>query len=843
MVMTQSLFVFADTDPAASAQEDNTQVTEPVVEETVAEEEPVVPETVPEETETPAEESAEPAAEEETSATEVAEEAAPAAAEGTVAAEENTESGKAAEEADQPAAKKADDTNKTDLEITNKTGMFKAVSAYLITENGQEYLVMALSSTGYHELCKGTYEQAVAGGDGSKDKGNTWVHGETNKDGKLEFKIPLSAGESYVPCVAVSATYYTNYLNGWNSLERAFYPRQFTIDRAAKTLVTGDYDETAAFAVTSNVADFKAEAAASTHIVGGPNSNNYNVAPVLTMQDNTYDYVFYPALVGGEIDELGGEAGLENGQFEISLLNAPTLEVFKDKTPIEMMFHVAANAPYEEAGDSVLRYVTIDKMAKTITITGDPLTPKKEQTDPADPSKPDTPSKPGTPSKPDKPAKPDKPSGGDSSQTDKKEYADKTDGQTSAVNASTTLKDGEYTPDSFSWSGGTNRVSISCPKITVRNGQAYATIVFTSSSFDQLRANGSTYYKQGGGNSTFVIPVNLNANNTIIGRTTAMSQPHWIEYTIYVGKAESAEDAAKVQAAKKEAAEAKLKMSDTAPTIIGLKTKDGKEAKSDTSYAKYFKIFEYEQGVKLISIDISQDTELHKEYTENAEKAVADSEKEETVEYDDDGNVITKSPNEYTEALYKNNIVNYLLVPEDFEVPAGLDKEYIIVTVPAEKTFMASPEAIKMMEDLKCLDAVSLLGMDEKDVKSETLEKALKDDTVKLAGDLEKPDYQKVVKDKTDLVILPGDVLPEEIKKDAKDKDKLTEEAKEMQKNLEKLESRFTTLDAPVIIDRSAQEKDELAQAEWIKVYGALYGCEEQADKIFDELVKKADKE
>jgi ABC-type enterochelin transport system substrate-binding protein len=155
---------------------------------------------------------------------------------------------------------------------------------------------------------------------------------------------------------------------------------------------------------------------------------------------------------------------------------------------------------------------------------------------------------------------------------------------------------------------------------------------------------------------------------------------------------------------------------------------------------------------------------------------------------------------------------------------------------------MASPEAIKMMEDLKCLDAVSLLGMDEKDVKSETLEKALKDDKVKTAGDLEKPEYQKVVKDKTDLAILPGTVLPDEIKKDAKDKDKLTEEAKDMQKNLEKLESRFTTLDVPVIVDRSAQEKDELAQAEWIKVYGALYGCEEQADKIFDELVKKADK-
>lgn len=722
-----------------------------------------------------------------------------------------------------------------DLEITNKTGMFKAVSAYLITENGQEYLVMALSGGGYHELCKGTYEQAVANGDGSADGNKSWAHGYMNKEGQWEFKIPVDANETFVPCVAVSNTYYTRYLNGQNALERAFYPRQFTLDREARTLVTDDYNETADFAVTSNVADFKVNAKASTTVVGGPNSNNYNIAPTLVMEDGTYDKVTYPSVVSGKLSE--ASADLTDGAFAISLLNAPNLAAFKDKTPIEMKFHVAEDAPYAEAGTDVVRTVTIDKMAKTIEINGDALTAKKEQTDPADPSKPDT------PSQPDKPSKPDKPSGGDSTKPDGEEYADKTDGHTSAVNASTTLKDGEYTPDSFSWSGGTSRVSLSCPKITVRGGQAYATIVFTSSKFDQLKANGSVYYKQGGGNSTFVIPVNLNANNTIIGRTTAMSQPHWIEYTIYVGKAESAEEAAKVQAARKEAAEAKLKMSDTAPTIIGLKTKDGEEAKSDTTYAKYFKIFEYDQGVKLISIDISQDTALLDEYTKNSEKAIEDSEKEEEVEYDDDGNVITKSPNEYTEALYKNNIVNYLLVPEDFEVPAGLDKEYIIVTVPAEKTFMASPEAIKMMEDLKCLDAVSLLGMDEKDVKSETLEKALKDDTVKLAGDLEKPDYQKVVKDKTDLVILPGDVLPEEIKKDAKDKDKLTEEAKEMQKNLEKLESRFTTLDAPVIIDRSAQEKDELAQAEWIKVYGALYGCEEQADKIFDELVKKADKE
>ena len=42
--------------------------------------------------------------------------------------------------------------------------------------------------------------------------------------------------------------------------------------------------------------------------------------------------------------------------------------------------------------------------------------------------------------------------------------------------------------------------------------------------------------------------------------------------------------------------------------------------------------------------------------------------------------------------------------------------------------------------------------------------------------------------------------------------------------------------------DRSAQEEDELAQAEWIKVYGALFGCDEEAAKIFEKKVKEAEK-
>jgi hypothetical protein len=54
------------------------------------------------------------------------------------------------------------------------------------------------------------------------------------------------------------------------------------------------------------------------------------------------------------------------------------------------------------------------------------------------------------------------------------------------------------------------------------------------------------------------------------------------------------------------------------------------------------------------------------------------------------------------------------------------------------------------------------------------------------------------------------------------------------------MESRFTTLEVPVLIDRSIHEEEELARAEWIKVYGVLFGCEDLANEIFDNMVKEA---
>ena len=278
------------------------------------------------------------------------------------------------------ALEEASANGPVDLAITNNTGMFKAVTASAVrNDDGSATLTFALSGTGYHWLYKGTYEEALAANDAiaagmaaGEGSGNL-VMGALNDDGKWEFSVPVAAGESFVTVVAISDSYYQKYLSGQNPLERAYYPRQLELDLEAATLVTGDYDTTAEFALTSEVADFAAAPAVPVHIVGGPNSNNYKVEPTIEMTDGTYDSVTFPSVVSGAVST--ATVQLVDGKFAISMLNAPNKAAFRDKTPLEFTFHVAEGAPYDEAGTDVVRTVTFDQVARTITVAGDPLTP------------------------------------------------------------------------------------------------------------------------------------------------------------------------------------------------------------------------------------------------------------------------------------------------------------------------------------------------------------------------------------------------------------------------------------------------------------------------------------
>lgn len=388
----------------------------------------------------------------------------------------------------------------------------------------------------------------------------------------------------------------------------------------------------------------------------------------------------------------------------------------------------------------------------------------------------------------------------DSDSNKNKENKNNSGNKTSDKNNTKTqsgLADGTYTPDQFSWSGGSGRLAyIACDKITVKKGKAYATIRFSSSSYDKVQAGGGTYANTGSAESTFTIPITLNVNNTISARTVAMSAPHWVEYTIYPYLAEAGkenESGTKTSAQKTERKNTKdkdknkdRKDNKEVSEIIGL----GEAEEIPMKYAEYCRLYRYAGGIKLLQIDLTTDSSLS--YEEKAMEAQTE------VEYDEEGRPIAKSQSEITQALYQNSTVSYLLVPKGTEIPAGLDKEMILISIPADKTWSASRAAGRFMQALGC---EGMLTTDASESENPAA-----------------PDFKSIVQDENNLAILP--LQP--------------------QTQLETLEKRFATLNIPVILDRSADEKTLQAKAEWAKVYAALYGADEQAEAAFTAMQDEA---
>lgn len=342
------------------------------------------------------------------------------------------------------------------------------------------------------------------------------------------------------------------------------------------------------------------------------------------------------------------------------------------------------------------------------------------------------------------------------------------DSTTDIVDNSTTLADGSYTPDSFSFSGGTGKVKITCTSVRVEDGLAYAEIRFSSSKYGYVKANAETYYPLSTDDgSVFEIPIELNKNNKILGMTTAMSSAHEIEYTIYVyirdaGSGQAADtaegsesDNASIAADDSESSRSK----DTAPEIVGLTASD-----QESVITPYLKLYYYENDITYVEIDIS-DTDALAEEADILEAAGAET------------------------GIYQNEILKYLIVPEDTEIPAGLEKEMIIISLPKEHIYMQSEAAEDIIETLNA-DSIA-------------------DD---IEGNYEEPDYKDMIKDSVDLVVVSSEYLRSSDDRSASETSAL----------YNTFTDRMQTLGIPVLIDRYPDASDEEEQEAWRILYSNI---------------------
>ena len=764
---------------------------------------------------------------------------------------------------------------------TAETGaqMFKVVAVELTVKDGDMKAKITLSGVAYDYLYMGTPEEAAAA-----DK-SAWIAGigtadYTTDDGQtktgMQYEIPVAALDQ--PLTVAS---HSEKRDKW-------YARTITI-ASASLKKTSDLPADETNKIADGIYEATAETGAAMFKVVKVKltAKDGKMTALITLSGVGYNYLYLGTAADAAADKSAWIASKGEGEYT---LNGETKTGLQFEIPVEALdqgLAVAAHAV--KSGKWFDRTITI--ASSSLKKTGD--LPSDDSNDPKPtivPTKTPTVSPSETPVvKPTStpaPAPTQKPA--DTKPEQESKYESDLSGGTSKVDSATTLADGVYTPDGFSFSGGSGKVTISCSKITVTNGQAYATIAFSSPYYGYVKANGNKYMANvSGGSSIFTIPVELNKNNTIIGMTTRMSVAHEISYNIFIslaaakkgGSTSSSTGFVKADGTTSTISTDNSKLDTTAPEIMGLEYK----AETKLAYAEYFKMYHYDEGITLLEIDMTKDTERDPEKqteddkkaedtnTAAAEDTAAATDEEEAAAASDSKKTSTEKAKDLTEKtkeLYEGNVVKYLIVPKDVEIPAGLDKDMIVIQLPVEKTYVASEDALKLLdEQLDAAESIKAVGMEQKDCQIEKIAKAMEDKKISFDGAFDDLDYKALVKDEIDFAILPSEFLPGNAKdeedtdaadetadtkaedqKDDKD-DKTTDEKADEDKTPEELlkeenerlsdtAERLATLTIPMLVDRSADEKTDLAKAEWLKVYGVIFGCEDQANELFQQMVK-----
>lgn len=154
----------------------------------------------------------------------------------------------------------------------------------------------------------------------------------------------------------------------------------------------------------------------------------------------------------------------------------------------------------------------------------------------------------------------------------------------------------------------------------------------------------------------------------------------------------------------------------------------------------------------------------------------------------------------------------FLVVPEGLDAPAGLDRDIVILKQPVNDIYLVATSAMCLFDALGSLDSIALSGTDADGWYVPNAKAAMEKGEILYAGKYSKPDYEKILASNCKLAI----------------ESTMINHSPDVKEKLEEL-------GIPVLTEQSSYEKHPLGRTEWIKLYGALLGKEDEANRIFDE--------
>ena len=166
----------------------------------------------------------------------------------------------------------------------------------------------------------------------------------------------------------------------------------------------------------------------------------------------------------------------------------------------------------------------------------------------------------------------------------------------------------------------------------------------------------------------------------------------------------------------------------------------------------------------------------------------------------------------YSMITTKRDGSRFLIVPEQAETPEGVEEDIVILKQPIQDIYLVASAVMDMFCQLDGLDAISFSGQKQENWYIKDAKNAMAEGRLRYAGKYNRPDYEQLVSRGCRLAIENGMIThaPEVV---------------------EKLED----FGIPVLMEASSYEAHPLGRVEWIKLFGALLGKEEAAERIFQE--------
>ncbi|MBE5807889.1 MAG: ABC transporter substrate-binding protein [Clostridiales bacterium] len=151
-----------------------------------------------------------------------------------------------------------------------------------------------------------------------------------------------------------------------------------------------------------------------------------------------------------------------------------------------------------------------------------------------------------------------------------------------------------------------------------------------------------------------------------------------------------------------------------------------------------------------------------------------------------------------------------LIVPEGADIPEGHGADIVVLEQPVDDIYLAATSAMALFDRLGALDHIAFSSLEASRWSIEGARTAMDAGDIVYAGKYSEPDYETLVLSHCDLAI----------------ESTMIEHAPKVREMIE-------LLGIPVIVDRSSYESHPLGRTEWIKLYGAITGHEDEAEEFF----------